>query len=672
VRGSAGTPQDTTESPPLIGVENLKMPEWARVDERVADAGFGQAVRALPAAIAVVLRLAWRTSRRLTLLAGLVHVVSGCVTAFGLLATANVFTALLEQGPTPERVLQSLPAIAVVMGSYAARALLDAAVAAVEGALRPRVTAAADDAVTASVVRVGLIAFEDADFRELARQGARFGVRAIETSLRRVADLTSSAISLAAAMLTAGLLNPWLAPVLLLAAAADGWAAARVAKLNYRHFLDTVGRNIRKSVVEEVATWRSMALERHALTLQEPLLGEYRRISRSLTREEVRLAHRSNLVRTTGRAAAGFGTAVAYLVLGWLLYSGGMELALAGTAVLAMRTASTALSNTMRAVNSLYEDSFYIGFYNELLAESVKLQPPPAALSAPADPAEIRLEGVTFTYPGRESPALKDVSLTIRRGEVVALVGENGSGKTTLGKLLTGLYPPDEGVVRWDDVDLAQADPASVHANIAVIAQEPAEWPMTAANNITVGRLGRADPDGRAWREAVGYSGADEVIESLPAKENTVLSKKFDEGHDLSGGQWQRMGIARGIYRDASILVADEPTAALDARAEARVFAGLQHASASHDGRRTTVLVTHRLANIRSADRILVLDKGRLIEQGTHDELIREGGLYHELYEIQARAYRNGTEVPESRTMNSGTVANWSSGSLPAEHTREA
>lgn len=657
MRRPAGPPLEPTDSTPLIGVENMKMPEWARVDERVASAGFGQAVRALPHAIAVVLRLAWRTSPRLTLLAGFVHVVSGCVTAFGLLATANVFTALLEQGPTPERVLQSLPAIAVVTGSYAARAVLDAAVAAVEGALRPRVTAAADDAVTAAVVRVGLIAFEDADFRELARQGARFGVRSIETSLRRLADLTSSAISLAAAMLTAGLLNPWLAPVLLLAAAADGWAAARIAKLNYRHFLDTVGRNIRKSVVEEVATWRTMALERHALTLQEPLLGEYRRISRSLAREEVRLAHRSNLVRTTGRAAAGFGTAAAYLVLGWLLYSGGMELALAGTAVLAMRTASTALSNTMRAVNALYEDSFYIGFYNQLLVESVKRQPPPTAVTAPPDPAEIRLEGVTFTYPGQKRPALRDVSLTIRRGEVVALVGENGSGKTTLGKLLTGLYPPDEGVVRWDGVDLAHADPASVHANIAVIAQEPAEWPMTAANNVAVGRLGRADPDRRAWREAVGYSGADEVIDSLPAKENTVLSKKFDEGHDLSGGQWQRMGIARGIYRDASVLVADEPTAALDARAEARVFAGLQHASTSHRGRRTTVLVTHRLANIRSADRILVLEKGRLIEQGTHDELIREGGVYHELYEIQARAYRNGADVPAPRVKGTPDTA---------------
>ncbi len=638
MRRPAETAEDST---PLIGVEHVKMPEWARGGERVANAGFTKAVRALPAAIAVVARLAWRTSPRLTLLAVVVHVVSGCVTAFGLLATANVFTALLQQGPTPDRVLESLPALAVVTGSYAARGLLDAAVAAVEGTLRPRVTTAADDAVTAAVVRVGLISFEDAEFRELARQGARHGVRAIDFSLRRLADLTSSLISLVASMVTAGLLNPWLAPVLLLAATADGWAAARVARLNYRHFLDTVGRNIRKSIVEEVATWRVTALERHALTLQEPLLGEYMRITRSLAREEVRLAHRSNLIRTTGRAMAGIGTAAAYLVLGWLLYAGQMELALAGTAVLTMRTASNSLSNTVQAVNSLYEDSFYIGYYAQLLTESEQRRPPARAIAAPSDPGEIGLEGVSFTYPGQEEPALRDITTTIRRGEVIALVGENGSGKTTLGKLLTGLFPPTEGVVRWDDVDLAEADPASIHEHIAVIAQEPAEWPMTAANNVTVGRLGRPDPDGEAWREAITWSGADEVIESLPAKEATVLSKQFDDGQDLSGGQWQRMGIARGIYRDASVLVADEPTAALDARAEARVFAGLQHASISGHGTRTTILVTHRLANIKSADRILVLEKGRLIEEGTHDELIEAGGTYQELYEIQARAYRN-------------------------------
>jgi ATP-binding cassette subfamily B protein len=569
-----------------------------------------------------------------------VHVVSGCVTAFGLLATANVFASLLQDGPTPQRVVDSLPSILVVMASYAVRALLDTAVAAVEGALRPQVVRAANDQVTAALVRVDLLAFEDADFRELARQGARYGVQSIDTSLRWIADLVASIVALVASMLTAGLLNPWLAPVLLLAAVADGWAAARVAKLNYQHFLDTVGRNIRKSVVEEVATYRDLALERHALTLQEPLLAEYERITASLMREEIRLAHRSNLVRITGRAASGLGTALAYVVLGVLLYAGEMELALAGTAVLAMRTASASLSNTMRAINALYEDSFYIGFFNKLLTESERRRPRHSLLKAPENPAEIRLENVSFSYPGQEAAALRDITVTIKRGEVIALVGENGSGKTTLGKLLTGLYPPSEGSVQWDDVDLAEADLRSVHENIAVIAQETAEWPMTAARNITVGRLDREDPEGLAWQEAIYSSGADEVLDSLPLKEKTVLSKKFNDGQDLSGGQWQRMGVARGIYRDASLLIADEPTAALDAKAEARVFAGLRHATTTAHGRRTTLLVTHRLANIKNVDRILVLEKGRLIEQGTHRELLEAGGLYYELFEIQARAYR--------------------------------
>lgn len=623
---------------PLIGVENVTTPQWAAVGHDAATVSFSRALRGLPEVISVVLRLAWRSSRRLTVLAGLAQVVAGVVTAFGLLATSDVFVALLREGPTPARLAASLPAIAVVVGSYALRALLDTAVAAVEASLRPLVTRAADEEVTAAVARVDLVSFEDADFRELASQGGRHGVRAIDTSLRSVADLISSGISMLAAVVTAALLNPWLAPALLLAALANGWAAGKVSKLNHQHFLDNVTRTMRKGVVEEVATHRDFALERHALTLQERLLDEYRTITTSLAREEIRLAHRGNLVQLGGRTLAGLGTAFAYLVLGFLLYSGGMALALAGTAVLAMRTAYTALSSTTNAVNTLYENSFYIGYYRTLLAEGARRAPTPSTITAPEDPDLISLDDVSFTYPGQQTPAVNGVSLTVRRGEVVALVGENGSGKTTLGKLITGLYVPGEGVVRWDDVDLATTDRHSVHSAIAVIAQAPAQWPMTAGHNVLVGRLDRADPDGAAWHDAITRSGADEVLATLPDGANTVLSKHFNDGQDLSGGQWQRMGVARGIYRDAAVLVADEPTAALDAKAEARVFEGLREASA----RRTTILVTHRLANIRNADRIVVLDQGRVIEQGTHQELMSLRGHYFELFELQASAFREG------------------------------
>lgn len=621
---------------PLIGLEKIKTPKWARVSEKVAAATFRQALRELPAVVRVVVGLAWRTSRGLTLLAGVVHVASGCVTAFGLLATADVFTALLRDGPTPERLVASLPALALVVASYAVRALLDTAVGSVEGALRPKVTRAADDAVTSAVIGAELLAFEDADFRELIRRGARDGVEYIDGCIRWIADLVASLIALIAALVTAGFLNPWLTLALLLTAVGDAWAAARVGRLHRRHFLDSVTRHMSKSVLEDVAMSREFALERHALTLQQRLLAEHRRLTGSLMADDVRLAHRSNLVRLVGRAVGGLGSGLAYGVLGLLLYTGQLPLALAGTAALAMRTASQSLSNTMRSVDMLHEGSFHIDFYNTLLAECAARRQPESGVQAPLDPAEIRLSGVSFTYPGSEAPAVQGLDLTVRRGEIVALVGENGSGKTTLGKLLTGLYPPTTGTVTWDGVDVASADPAGVRDQIAIIAQDPAGWPMTARHNVVVGRLTRDDPD--AWRSALTMSSADEVVNSLPHKEKTLLSKRFQDGQDLSGGQWQRLGIARGIYRDAHILVADEPTAALDAKAEARVFAALKNAS-----KHTTILVTHRLANIKNADRIVVLSEGRVVEQGTHEELHAAQGHYHELYEIQAAAFRTDT-----------------------------
>jgi ATP-binding cassette subfamily B protein len=568
------------------------------------------------------------------------HVLSGCVTAFGLLATADVLTELLEQGPTPERVVASLPSIAFVVGAFALGALLESAVALVQGMLTPYVEMAARDRMHRAVLDVEAAAFDDADFRELVRQGGERGAQAIRSSAQGVADLMGSVVSMAAAMATVAILSSWLLPAMLVAAAVDAWAAMRAAKLNYESFLQMITRDRQQWVIGDLITERDAALEVRAFTAQRTLLAEYRRVAEILATETIRVERRQTWIHLTGRAAAGAGTALSYVVLGWLLYVEAMPLALAGAAVVAMRTGSAALRSTMYQVNRLYEHSFHIDLFRTLLADATTRSGPVPVTDAPVNPATIELRDVTFTYPGQDSPAVAGVSLTLRRGEVVALVGENGSGKSTLGKLITGLYRPTEGQVLWDGTDIATAHRHTVHSQVSVITQEPLRWPVTAADNIRVGRLDRDSRDGTMWTEHAATSGADEVIETLPRKENTILSRLYEEGKDLSGGQWQRLSVSRGSYRDAPVLVADEPTAALDPRAEAKVFRALQQAGRDHQGERMTVLVTHRLANVRYADRIIVLEHGRVTEDGTHDELVTRGGLYAELYALQAAAYR--------------------------------
>ena len=260
----------------------------------------------------------------------------------------------------------------------------------------------------------------------------------------------------------------------------------------------------------------------------------------------------------------------------------------------------------------------------------------PATGPAPATSfTRIVVDGVRFTYRGSDRPVLDGVDLEIGQGEVVALVGENGCGKTTLAKILCGLYRPTAGAIRWDGVDATMSDPAAVRASIAVVFQDFVRYPsLTAAQNIGIGLPARMD-DRPAVEEAARRAGAHEIVAALPQGYETVLSRQFG-GVDLSTGQWQRVALARAFLRDAPLVVLDEPTAALDPRAERDLFETVAALYRS----RSAVLISHRLSSVRFADRICVLAGGRIIESGAHDDLVAAGGTYAELFELQAHAYR--------------------------------
>lgn len=249
--------------------------------------------------------------------------------------------------------------------------------------------------------------------------------------------------------------------------------------------------------------------------------------------------------------------------------------------------------------------------------------------------AGIVFENVGFRYPDSDRWAVRHLSLTLRAGEVVALVGENGAGKTTIVKLLARLYDPTEGRILLDGHDLRKYDLADLRRHIGVIFQDFVRFHFTAAENIGTGHIEATDDRARI-RQAAERSLADRIIQRLPRGYDQPLGKRFHEGADLSGGEWQKIAIARAYMRDAEVLILDEPTAALDARSEFEVFQRFRDLSLG----KTAILISHRFSTVRMADRILVLENGQVVEAGSHEELVASGGRYAELFELQASGYR--------------------------------
>ncbi|MER5730704.1 ABC transporter ATP-binding protein [Streptomyces sp. NPDC002138] len=391
------------------------------------------------------------------------------------------------------------------------------------------------------------------------------------------------------------------------------------------------------------------------------LLGHFRHMAETSEREQTRLARQAARIGLIADAAGGLATLLTYGALGVLLWTGTTALAVAGTAVLAIRTGTSSLDNLVLQITELHQESLFVSDFERLCSEATARAIPVGGDPLPEHLAEIRFEKVTFTYPGSTDettpePTLREVSLTVPMGKVVALVGENGSGKSTLIKLLAGLYLPDEGrgTIWWDGVDTAKADRGQIFARVALMSQSFYQWPFTFRVNVGIGRPTRPIDD-RAVEAAATYSGADDVLAGLPRGLGTLLARGYRGGHQISGGQWQKIGISRAKYKDAQILVVDEPTSALDAVAEQKVFDQIRALAATGQ---TIVLITHRLYSVRHADLIHVLKNGRVAESGTSAELMDETtatGDFRNAYLVQAAAFADSLPAPRDGSPSSRT-----------------
>lgn len=302
----------------------------------------------------------------------------------------------------------------------------------------------------------------------------------------------------------------------------------------------------------------------------------------------------------------------------------------------AMERATGSVGLIMKAIANFYENSLYMSNLFEYLAQKPMLTAPAVPKPVPQPIRKgIRFEGVTFRYPGETTDALKDISFEIPAGCRVALVGENGAGKTTLIKLLARLYDPQHGRITVDGIDLRELDPAEWQQNLGIIFQDFSRYYLTVRENVGFGDLAHLDNFSRL-NAAAELSGARESIERLDKKWETTLGKMFDEGHELSLGEWQKVALARAFFRESPILVLDEPTASLDAKQEHEIFRQFNDLTRG----KMAVLISHRFSSVRMAERIFVIEDGRLVEQGGHEELLSLNNRYAELFNRQAEAYR--------------------------------
>jgi len=582
------------------------------------------------------MRLVWDTSRPLTIAQAVLRLARALIPVAVLYIGKLIIDEVVALAAGPHELGDRIVELIAIEFTLAIVSdILSRLVGLVDTLLAEKVGIETSLRLMAHAATLDLEDFEDSELQD-SLERARRQASGRMTLMGQVFNQVQDAVTIVSFAAGLVIYAPWLILLLAVALVPSFIGEAHFNAQSYWLNFHRAPERRELDYVRQTAASVESAKEVKIFNLNQFLLDRYRELAASFFEANKKIAVRRASV---GGALATIGTIAYYVAYAYIVlrtvrgeFSIGDLAFLSGSFRRLHQMMEGLLSGfTQVAGQALYLDDIFSFF--EIKPEIVS---PPDALAVPKPIREgFVFEDVGFRYPGAERWAVRHLSFTLRAGEVLALVGENGAGKTTLVKLLSRLYDPDEGRILLDGRDLREYDLFALRSSIGVIFQDFVRFHLSAADNIAVGRI-EARGDRARIEEAARRSLADEVVAKLPGGYEQLIGRRFRTGVDLSGGEWQKIAIARAYMRDAQVMILDEPTAALDARAEYEVFQRFKELSEG----RTALLISHRFSSVRMADRIVVLADGKVEDIGTHQELLARGGRYKELFELQAAGYR--------------------------------
>ena len=584
-------------------------------------------------------RFVWQSGPGLTIANVILVIVQGVLPLVGLYLIKLVIDAVSAGLVEPNRIAAAKEVTFLIILSGCVL-LLENILGTVAGLVSARqahfVTDRMYDILHAKSIEMDLEYYENSDYYDTlhrAQQEAPYRPTRIVNGLLQ---LGQSAISLIA--ITALLVSfHWSVPIFLIVAAIPGLLVRfRFAEKTFKWQRKRTASERQAWYLNSLLTHDSHAKEIRLFNLGSLFADRFRQLRTQLRRENLSLATRRSIAELIAQSGA---IIAAFAFYGFLAFRALQGLISLGDLVMfyqAIQRGQSYLRQFFGGIANLYENNLFLTYVHEFLSLKPKIVEPIRARPIRKPLAKgIVFDRLSFQYPNSGRKILEEITLTIHPGEHVALVGENGAGKTTLVKLLSRLYDPTEGAITFDGVNLRDLSLIDLRREIGIIFQDYAKYQLTAKENIWLGNID-LPPEEEGIIRAARQAGADDIISGLPNGYDTVLGKVFENGVELSIGEWQKIALARAFLRQAQIIVLDEPTSAMDAKAEYELFNKFHQLAKG----RIAILISHRLSTVRMVDRIYVLEGGKITESGTHDELIHQGGKYAYLFERQAQHYR--------------------------------